>query len=74
MFAKNINMTPRETILNMAKDRDIKTAVISKAMRYTHVNSFYRALNHPNKISYMRLKKLAKVLGINICELTEILK
>lgn len=64
----------RETILELARDKGVKAEAIAKKMDYTHVNSFYRAINSPDTIDYIRLKKLAKSLGLTICELTDILK
>lgn len=67
-------MKARETILELAREKGIKAEAIAKAMKYTHVNSFYRALSQPNKISVLRLNKLAKALGIESCELLTIIK
>lgn len=67
-------MKAKDIILELANKKGIKAETIAKAMKYTHVNSFYRALTQPNKISVMRLNKLAKSLGIDSCELLTIIK
>lgn len=67
-------MSARRTILKLAKEKEIKAVELSKAMKYDHVNSFYRSLGSPGQISYKRIKALAKKLDMTVCELITILK
>lgn len=67
-------MSARSTLLKLAKEKEIKATDLAKAMKYDHVNSFYRALGAPGTISYKRIKALAKRLEITVCELIAIIK
>jgi len=67
-------MSARTTILKLAKEKEVRSVDLARAMKYDHVNSFYRALISPGQISYRRIKALAKALGVTTCELITILK
>lgn len=67
-------MSARSTILNIAKENEIKATDLAKAMGYEHVNSLYRALGSPGQISFKRIKALSKKLSVDVCEICRILK
>lgn len=70
----NTSLFCKSPIVRIAKIKGISITALSKKAGYTHINSFYRAIKCPDTMAIGKLFKIADVLGMTICELTEILK
>ena len=67
-------MSARKRILNIARDKGINTTILANKVGYEFIQSFYRGLNNPDQISYGKIKKLAKELGMDVCDVIKIIK